>query len=78
LPPAERRELLTEMWAAARATGRPMDEAGCLFALAAIDADPAERAAHYRAGVELVQQMGATAWLVGRSPANPPWLPMMI
>ncbi len=78
LPPAERRALLTEMLAAARAYGRPMDAAGCLFALAAIGADPAERAVHYREGVELVKQMGATAWLAGRSPANPPWLPMMI
>lgn len=78
LPVDEQRALLGETLALARAHGRRMDEAGCLFALSAIEDDPQLRAARYQAAVDLLIQMGATGWLVRKSPAEPPLLPMMI
>ena len=78
-PPAERqRALLEEALALAREHERPLDEAGCLFSLAGLAGDAAERGSLFRAAERLLRQMGATGWLEGRSPANPPLLPMTI
>ena len=78
-PPAERqRTLLEEALALAREHERPLDEAGCLFSLAGLAEDATARNALYGEGVRLLQQMGATGWLAGKSPANPPLLPMTI
>jgi len=77
-PPVRQRALLEETLTLARKHGRPMDEAGCLFALAGLSADAAERDALYREGARLLHQMGAAGWLAGRSPADPPLLPMII
>jgi len=76
--PDERRPLLEEALALARQHDRPMDEAGCLFALAAIARDPAQRSALFQGGVELLRQMGCLNWLDGKSMDDPPLLPMTI
>lgn len=76
--PDERRLLLEEALALARQYDRPMDEAGCLFSLAAIPGDPAYRDALYQQGVELLRQMGCLNWLDGKSMDDPPLLPMTI
>ncbi len=78
LPPPERKKLLQQTLILARQHSRPMDEAGCLFALAAIEANPDQRQAYYQAGARLLESMGPTHWLVGKSPTDPPLLPMMI
>jgi tetratricopeptide (TPR) repeat protein len=78
LSPPERRVLLLETLALARQHGRPMDEAGCLFSLAAIETDAAQGHAYYQAAARLLEQMGATQWLAGKSLADPPSLPLTI
>ncbi|MEZ4518528.1 MAG: hypothetical protein R3C44_17475 [Chloroflexota bacterium] len=78
LPSAEQEALLQEALILARNYKRPMDEAGCLFSLAAITEDGAERNDLYRQAVALVKQMGCLAWLEGRSVNDPPLLPMTI
>lgn len=76
-PPPQQAILLRQALALAREHGRPLDEAGCLFSLSAIAADD-ERLALYQQGVALLEQMGCPGWLVGRSLADPPLLPMTI
>ncbi len=78
LRPPEQERLLREALALAREHNRPMDEAGCLFSLSAIVPDARERAELYRQATELLEQMEATGWLAGKSPADPPLLPMTI
>lgn len=78
-PPVERqRALLEQTLALAREHERPMDEAGCLFSLTGLTEDAAGRDTYYRAAERLLRQMGATGWLTGKSPADPPLLPMTI
>lgn len=62
----------------ARRHGRLSDEAGCLFSLAGLAMDKKERAVYWQQAARLLQQMGATAWLDGRSPGNPPFLALML
>lgn len=78
LPPAEQRPLLEQTLALARQHHRLMDEAGCLFGMAALATDAQERDDYYQAADSRLQQMGATRWLEGKSPADPPLLPMTI
>ena len=77
-PAARQRALLEEALALAREHKRPLDEAGCLFSLSGLANDKATRDTYYRAAERLLQQMGATGWLVGKSPTDPPLLPMTI
>jgi tetratricopeptide (TPR) repeat protein len=78
-PPAERQQaLLRRALVLAREHERPMDEAGCLFSLAAIEPDRKTRAELYRQGSNLLAEMGCTGWLRAKSPADPPLLPMVI
>jgi hypothetical protein len=76
--PAEQEALLRRALALAREHERPMDEAGCLFSLAAIAANGKDRADYYQEAVRLLERMGATGWLDGKSPDDPPLLPMTI
>lgn len=76
--PDERQPVLEQALTLARRHHRPMDEAGCLFALAAMPGDPAHRSALYQQGVELLRQMGCLNWLDGKSMDDPPLLPMTI
>jgi tetratricopeptide (TPR) repeat protein len=77
-PPAEQETLLRQALTLAQAHRRPLDVAGCLFSLSAVAADAGERAMLFRQGAALLEQMDCTGWLVGRSPADPPLLPMII
>ena len=78
LPPERQEALLRHTLALARRHGRLMDEAGCLFSLAAITDDAEARAACFRQAQELLALMGCPQWLEGRSIDDPPLLPMMI
>lgn len=78
LPLPEQEALLRPTLALARQHERPMDEAGCLFSLAALAADAGERTALFQAGAALLRRMGCPGWLEGRSPDDPPLLPMTI
>ena len=78
-PPAERqRALLEEALALARTHERPLDEAGCLFSLAGLAENAMTQDDLYQQGTRLLRRMGATGWLMGKSPADPPLLPMTI
>ncbi|MCW5847586.1 MAG: tetratricopeptide repeat protein [Anaerolineae bacterium] len=78
LPPDEQRTLLEQTLALARAHGRLMDEAGCLFSLATMADNTVTRDACFRQAQALLAVMGCPQWLAGRSVDNPPLLPMMI
>ena len=75
-PPVEQGRLLREALVLAEAHGRRMDVAGCLFSLAGLEGDAAERGRLYNQAAAMLQAMEAEAWLVGHSPADPPLLPM--
>ena len=75
-PPAEQERLLREALALSEAHGRRMDVAGCLFSLAALENDVAERGRLYARAAAMLREMGAEAWLAGHSAADPPLLPM--
>ncbi len=78
-PPEERqRALLQRALALAREHGRPLDEAGCLFSLAAITPDRRERVQLYDRAAAMLHRMGCPGWLDGRSVDDPPQLPTII
>lgn len=78
LADAEQRALLEETLALAQAHGRLMDEAGCLFSLAAISGEAETRDACFRRAQKLLAVMGCPQWLEGKSIDDPPLLPMII
>jgi tetratricopeptide (TPR) repeat protein len=55
---------------------RSYDEVGCRLSLAGVVADPMESELFWAQGVHMLEEMGATAWLEGRSSRNPPFLPI--
>ena len=75
-PPGEQERLLRAALALAKAHERRMDIAGCLFSLAALEADVNERTRLYESAAIMLYEMGAEAWLADHSVANPPLLPM--
>lgn len=75
-PPVEQDRLLREALALAEAHGRRMDVAGCLFSLAALATNAAERGRLYDQAAAMLREMGAEAWLVNHSSAAPPLIPM--
>ncbi|RMF47969.1 MAG: tetratricopeptide repeat protein [Anaerolineae bacterium] len=56
---------------------RPMDEAACLLLLAKYAPDEDTGPAWWRRGMEILQQLQATAWLEGATRDNPPILPFV-
>jgi tetratricopeptide (TPR) repeat protein len=56
---------------------RKFDRAACLLSLAGLQAAP-ESDQTWQAGTALLAEMGASAWVEGRSSANPPFLPMVV
>ena len=60
----------------AEAHGRRMDIAGCLFSLAALEANANECDRLYNLAAAMLSEMGAESWLVHHSPTKPPLLPM--
>lgn len=75
-PPAEQDRLLREALALAEVHERRMDVAGCLFSLAALQTDEAERGRLYGQAAAMLRDMQAEAWLAGHSPYDPPLLPL--
>lgn len=65
------RAALAEALNLAQQTGRRLDEAACLLALAGLT-EGVEQLAAWRAGQRILKGMGASAWLRGCSPQNPP------
>lgn len=76
--PKTRVHLLQQALSLARQHGRLSDEAGCLFSLAGLATDKRERAGYWQQATQLLQKMGAAAWLDGRSPDDPPFLALML
>lgn len=74
--PDEARAALREALALAREHGRRLDEAACLLSLAALD--ESREAELWAEGAELLHEIGAPAWLDGRSPANPPLVALIL
>jgi hypothetical protein len=60
--------------ALARRSRRRLDEARCLLRLSLLSDDGQERLDFWRAGEVILQEIGAEAWLNGRSAENPPAL----
>lgn len=75
-PPGEQQRMLHEALALAEAHERRLDMAGCLFSLAGLAADAAERGRYYDQAAAILREIEAEAWLAGHSPADPPLLPM--
>lgn len=76
--PPEQRMLLNQALSLARQQNRPLDEAGCLFSLAAIAIDEQEGDELFKQAVDLLVQMGCLGWLEGKTRTDPPLLPMTI
>ncbi len=77
LPPSQQEPYLREALHLARQTGRRLDEAACLLSLAAVHAGE-ERQRLWQQGVALLQEMEALAWVQGRTPDDPPSIPLTI
>ncbi len=73
-----REGLLWEALELARQLNRPLDIAGCLFSLAALASPGRTRDALYAEAEALLKAIGAPTWLNGRSPDNPPFLPLFL
>lgn len=71
-PPSQRVESLQRALEFARQCRRRLDEAACLLSLASLTEDKEERDRLWSSGVHLLEEIGATDWLVGCSPENPP------
>jgi len=54
-----------------------MAEALCYFGFTRLDPDPEQRAAWWAKGVQILKEIGAERWLEGRTPDNPPLLPII-
>lgn len=72
-PGDEQQAALTEALGLAQGAGRRLDEAACHIALAGLaPTGSAAQMAAWRTGARLLRQIGAGAWLKGRSAQNPP------
>ncbi len=76
-PRPENEALLRQALSLARDLQRRLDEAACLLSLSALVEDDTERNALWQAGADILTQCGAAAWLTGRTPQNPPFIPMI-
>ena len=70
--PAQRFDLLERALELAREAHRPLDEAACLLSLASLTDDEEVRQRLWQQGVRILERIGATAWLEGASPCDPP------
>lgn len=77
LPKNERDPYLQHACQLARTQNRRLEEAACLLQLAEIASTPQDQQALWQAGADILNQIGASAWLEGHSPSDPPFLPMM-
>ncbi len=77
LPRDQREPLLREALHLARQTGRRLDEAACLLSMAALH-EGEEQAALWQQGTALLRDINALAWVRGRTPDDPPCIPLAI
>lgn len=70
--PEQRADLLQRALVLTRQGQRPLDEAACLLSLAGVAEDEEERTRLWDQGVRILEQIGATAWLAGALPHDPP------
>jgi tetratricopeptide (TPR) repeat protein len=76
--PDERINHLQKALSVARQHHRLLDEAGCLFSLAGLAEDEVKQAAYWQQAKDLLEKMGATAWLEHHTPEKPPLLALML
>ena len=70
------RDLLIQALEQARLLNRKLDIAGCLFALIPLSSDQSEIQQLWYQGETVLTEIGATAWLRGRSIQDPPKITM--
>jgi tetratricopeptide (TPR) repeat protein len=71
-PPPVRTELLRQALASARRCQRRLDEAACLLELASLAENKDKQVCLWNQGGQLLERIGAAAWLKGCSPQHPP------
>ena len=74
-PKEERSALLLPCLEHARRSQAKLEEAACLLLLSNLDDSPPERNIHWIAARRILESIGAAAWLTGKTPADPPFLP---
>lgn len=78
LPREQREAPLLRSLHLAEQTGRKTEIAATWLALAAVFADEERRAQAWKTGSDLLREIGAGAWLEGRSMQDPPFIPLSI
>ncbi|NLG98422.1 MAG: tetratricopeptide repeat protein [Chloroflexi bacterium] len=77
LPVEEREPLLLRSLELAKEMERKVEEAAVWLALAEVYTG-ADRRCAWQTGEEILRAAGAAKWLEGRSPGNPPFLPLLL
>jgi tetratricopeptide (TPR) repeat protein len=70
--PNQRANLLRQALPLARQKEQRLDAAACLLQMAELAGEKEEKLALWNEGVQILEKIGATAWLEGHSPDNPP------
>jgi tetratricopeptide (TPR) repeat protein len=76
-PPYENKPLLDQALTLARQCNRPLDEAACLLSLASIEKNRSEQKKLWEEGAQILNKIGASAWLEGCSVKRPPKIALM-
>ena len=76
VPQAEAVDLLEQALALARRSRRRLDEGHCYLQLAVL-ASGKQQAELWAAGVAIMNEIGAAAWIDGRTSNNPPAIAMI-
>ncbi|MBV8823069.1 MAG: tetratricopeptide repeat protein [Chloroflexi bacterium] len=77
-PLQQQRELLQQALTLANRFQRLFDEAACFLSLARLAENKEEQTTLWKQGTCLLEEIGATAWLAGCSPSQPPRLPLLV
>ena len=77
-PLQQQKELLHQALTLANRFQRLFDEAACLLSLARLGENKEEQTTLWEQGTRLLEEAGATAWLAGCSPSQPPRLPLLV
>lgn len=78
LPVSEGEPHLRQSLNLAREQGRQLEEAACLLMLAGELVDPEMQKETWSSGVQILERIGATAWLHGTSIDHPPFIAMFV
>lgn len=73
----EKRESLERSYGLAQTHQVDFGQAASLLLLAECSDDEAEQQLFWQQATDLLQKMGMVGWLTGRSPQNPPYLPLI-